>query len=171
VSPITDGNDSDDGDDAGPVRVPHVVGHHIDVALRRLQALGLTARIVTTEVHDKTDRHVVSTSPPAGALARRSLVELVVGIAPCVDGYLGRDADEAIRRAERAGHVVEVVVEVLADDHHDGHEADHEQLVVIGQEPDVGERSRVLLLHLGRRDDTTSAADRRPPPAGPRPAP
>jgi beta-lactam-binding protein with PASTA domain len=123
--------------------VPHVVGHHIDLALRMLGELGLGTRVLTTEVHDKTDRHVVSTQPAAGTPAERGhVVEVVMGIAPTVADYLGHDADDAVRLAETAGHVVETV---LADPSRSRQTTD----VVIAQEPDAGERSRVVLLRVG----------------------
>lgn len=137
--------DIDLTDPATPVAVvvPAVVGHHIDVALRRLDGLGLVVRVVTTEVHDKTDRHVVSTDPPAGAVARRPVIEVVVGIAPVVADYVGLDLDDAVRLAEVAGHVVEVVA---ADARHPEPEPTG---LVLAQEPDPGERSRVVLLRCG----------------------
>jgi beta-lactam-binding protein with PASTA domain len=123
--------------------VPHVVGHHIDVALRMLTDLGLSARVVTTEFHDKTDRHVVATHPAAGTpAASDTLVEVVMGIAPTVADYVGHDADDAVRLAEAAGHVVEAV---LADRSGTRRTTD----VVVAQEPEAGERSRVLLLRVG----------------------
>jgi len=132
----------DDGPPSATV-VPHVVGHHVDLALRMLEDLGLRARVVTTEFHDKTDRHVVSTQPPAGSPAPRGfIVEVVMGIAPTVADYLGHDADDAVRLGEVAGHVVETV---LAD----GVTRRQTTDVVIAQEPDPGERSRVLLLWVG----------------------
>lgn len=123
--------------------VPHVVGHHIDVALRMVADLGLTGRVVTTEVHDKTDRHVVSTHPAAGTpTPRGSVVEVVVGIAPAAGDYVGHDVDDAVRLAEVAGHVVEVVPADPARprDHTD---------VVIAQDPEPGERRRILTLTIG----------------------
>jgi beta-lactam-binding protein with PASTA domain len=126
--------------------IPHVVGHHIDLALRMLADLGLAARVLTTEFHDKTDRHVVSTHPPAGTPAERtSVVEVVMGIAPTVADYVGHDADDAVRLAEVAGHVVEAV---LADPGGTSRTTD----VVVAQEPAPGERSRVLHLRVGPSD-------------------
>ncbi len=130
-----------------PTVVPHVVGHHIDVALRMVRDLGLTGRVVTTEVHDKTDRHVVSTHPAAGSpAARGSVVEVVVGIAPAAADYLGHDADDAVRLGEVAGHVVEVVLR-------DPSRPRSTTEVVVAQHPEPGERSRILLLHVGSPND------------------
>lgn len=151
--PDGSGDSSGDGaprDDAtGPAVVPHVVGHHVDQALRRLDDLGLRARVVTTEVHDKTDRHVVTTHPGSGATVEPgTTVELVVGIAPVVDDYVGSDLDEAVRLAEHRGHVVEVLP---GDGHPDG-----ARRRVTAQEPGPGERSRVVILRHpdGRRPPT-----------------
>jgi beta-lactam-binding protein with PASTA domain len=129
--------------------VPHVVGHHIDLALRRIEDLGLVARVVTTEVHDKSDRHVVSTTPAGGSVARRPIVEVVVGIAPTVKDYVGREVDEAVHAAELAGHVVEV----LPPRSTAVGTAHLEHAVVLDQEPPAGECSRVLLLHIGPAGD------------------
>ena len=127
--------------------VPHVVGHHIDVALRMVADLGLTGRVVTTEVHDKTDRHVVSTHPVAGTpAARGTTIEVVVGIAPAAADYVGHDADDAVRLGEVAGHVVEVVPQ-------EPDRARDATDVVLAQDPEPGERSRVLLLHVGPPKD------------------
>lgn len=133
-------------DGSGPARpsdpavVPHVVGHHVDQALRRLDDLGLRARVVTTEVHDKTDRHVVTTHPGSGAVVEEgTTVELVVGIAPVVGDYVGSDLDEAVRLAEHRGHVVEVLPS-------DGDGGDGSRRTVTAQEPGPGENSRVLIL-------------------------
>ena len=127
--------------------VPHVVGHHIDVALRMVADLGLTGRVVTTEVHDKTDRHVVSTNPAAGTpAARGTTIEVVVGIAPAAADYLGHDADDAVRLGEVAGHVVEVVPQ-------DPARAASTTDVVLAQDPEPGVRSRILVLHIGPPTD------------------
>lgn len=146
-STASDGGTGDgQGNDPDATVVPHVVGHHIDVALRMLAELGLLARVLTTEVHEKTDRHVVSTHPAAGTpAARESVIEVVMGIAPAVDDYVGRDADDAVHLAEVAGHVVECVP---ADPSRSPGAGD----VVVAQDPEPGERSRVLLLRVGPRE-------------------
>lgn len=142
----------------GSAVVPHVVGHHIDQALRRLDDRGLRARVVTTEVHDKTDRHVVTTHPASGTTVEPgATVELVVGIAPAVDDYVGADLDDAVRLAEQRGHVVEVLPEVRSRaertaDHADGGAGRR----VTAQEPEPGERSRVVILRHDGRPPPTS---------------
>lgn len=127
------------------VVVPHLVGHHIDVALRMVHEVGLRARVVTTEVHDKTDRHVVSTHPPAGRTLRTGHeVEVVIGIAPVVGDYTGRDLDDAVRLAELNGHLVEVLV------HRDGGPTG----TCTHQDPEPGVRQRVVTLHVSTGTDT-----------------
>ena len=92
-------------------------------------------------------------------VARRPIVEVVVGIAPTVADYVGREVDEAVHAAELAGHVVEVLApRPAAGDGprrsgRDGAGPPDEHPVVADQEPPAGERSRVLLLHVRRTDD------------------
>ena len=136
------GPDGADDVPAPSIAVPHLIGHHIDVALRHIEDLGLRARVLTTEVHDKTDRHVVSTRPAPGAdVTADRTVEVVIGIAPVVGDYVGCDVHEAVRVAELDGHVVDVVVDGTGP----------ASGPVRHQDPEPGRRQRVVTLRVAAR--------------------
>ena len=86
--------------------MPHLIGHHVDVALRHIEDLGLRARVLTTEVHDKTDRHVVSTRPAPGTdVSEDRTVEVVIGIAPSSTTTWGATSTRRSRVADRRPRV------------------------------------------------------------------
>ena len=141
------GPDRDEDDPAPSIAVPHLIGHHVDVALRHIEDLGLRARVLTTEVHDKTDRHVVSTRPAPGTdVSEDRTVEVVIGIAPLVDDYVGCDVHEAVRIAELGGHVVDVVVDGTGP----------ASGPVRHQDPEPGRRQRVVTLRVAARSDSSA---------------
>ncbi len=72
-----------------PLCMPAVVGAHIDVAIQVIEQAALAVHVVTTEVRNGDDRHVLACQPePGTSVLVGQKVFIVVGIA--------RNGDEVV---------------------------------------------------------------------------
>ena len=133
------------------VAVPRVVGLNQTAAQRRLQAAGLTSKVVYVSSTQPAGRVVAQRPAPGTTVNRGSRVSLNVSIGPNpeasrpVPDVLGQDEATATTTLQSAGFQVVVIDQPTADQTEDG--------VVLDEQPAGGTRAprgAVVTIYVGR---------------------
>jgi beta-lactam-binding protein with PASTA domain len=133
------------------VAVPRVVGLNQTAAQRRLQAAGLTSRVVYVASTQPAGRVVAQRPVPGTTIKRGSRVRLNVSIGPNpqastpVPDVLGQDESTATTTLQNAGFQVVVIDQPTADQTDDG--------IVLDEQPAGGTRAprgAVVTIYVGR---------------------